>query len=282
MAGPTGAAFVWLYYVGEMPPLASPESGNAAVACAAQWRRIADAVDCLPDRAFDIVTRLADWRVAELVEHLAMCASALPRRLAEPAPTRAEVDLAQYLLALPTAAAVIARREQESAHEVAPAAQKLRLRAAVDDLEASLLAASDDPGDRLVCTRFGGMRVADFIVTRCIEGVVHGLDLVAAFPGVDLQPERAALKVTTRSLLGALVAKAPGRSVEVRVPPFTAVQCVEGPRHTRGTPPNVVETDPITWIELACGRLVWRDVTGDGRLRASGERSDISGLFPLV
>ncbi len=86
----------------------------------------------------------------------------------------------------------------------------------------------------------------------------------------------------TRFLLEELGARAPGRSVEVRVPPYGAVQCVSGPRHTRGTPPSVVETDAATWIALACGTLRWADAEATGRLHASGERSDLSPYLPLV
>jgi len=75
---------------------------------------------------------------------------------------------------------------------------------------------------------------------------------------------------------------APGRSGEVRVPPFAAVQCVEGPRHTRGTPPNVVEMDARTWLELASGSLLWTDAVAEGRVQASGNRADLSALLPLV
>jgi hypothetical protein len=74
---------------------------------------------------------------------------------------------------------------------------------------------------------------------------------------------------------------APGHAVEVRVPPWGAVQCVEGPRHTRGTPPNVVETDPATWLGLVCGLITWQDAVTDGRVSASGDRADISHLLPL-
>ncbi|GAA2980900.1 hypothetical protein JOD63_002714 [Microbacterium terrae] len=84
-----------------------------------------------------------------------------------------------------------------------------------------------------------------------------------------------------RYLLQLLVEKAPGNSVEVRVPPFGAVQVVEGPRHTRGTPPNVVETDAATWIALATGAEEWRDAAAAGRISASGTRADISDLLPL-
>lgn len=89
------------------------------------------------------------------------------------------------------------------------------------------------------------------------------------------------LRLLTKHLLALLVAKAPGGAVEVRVPPYAVAQCVEGTRHTRGTPPAVVETDPATWIALAVGDLTWEDATGAGRVRASGERSDLSPMLPL-
>jgi len=95
-------------------------------------------------------------------------------------------------------------------------------------------------------------------------------------------PQRPALRDAVRELLAALAALAPGRSVEVRVPPFGAIQCVDGPRHTRGTPPNVVEMDPITFLELAAGKVTWADAFKSGRIRASGIRADISRLFPII
>lgn len=84
-----------------------------------------------------------------------------------------------------------------------------------------------------------------------------------------------------RYLLQLLAEKAPGNTVEVRVPPFGAVQVVEGPRHTRGTPPNVVETDAATWIDLATGVEVWVDALASGRIAASGTRADLAALLPL-
>ncbi len=106
----------------------------------------------------------------------------------------------------------------------------------------------------------------------------------AALRALDrgLEPEREVLRDATRALLAELAVRAPGRSVEVRVPPYGAVQCVSGPRHTRGTPPNVVETDPLTWIRLATGRLAWAEAVRSGALIASGIRTDISDLLPLV
>jgi hypothetical protein len=105
----------------------------------------------------------------------------------------------------------------------------------------------------------------------------------------ELSTARAALAAGDRAALGALVKaslkafaeKKPGRSVELRVPPFAAVQCVEGPRHTRGTPPNVVEMDADTWFALALGELGWADAVADGRIDASGPRSDLSDYLPL-
>ncbi|HMC70865.1 MAG TPA: sterol carrier family protein, partial [Mycobacteriales bacterium] len=91
-----------------------------------------------------------------------------------------------------------------------------------------------------------------------------------------------ATAVAARLLLKALAVMAPGKSVEVRVPPCGAIQCMEGPRHTRGTPGSVVETDAVTWLELTTGRVTWAHATEHGRVRASGERADLSPLLPLL
>lgn len=107
------------------------------------------------------------------------------------------------------------------------------------------------------------------------------LAVVQAAGEASAAPSRAELATAVRYLLQLLAEKAPGNSVEVRVPPFGAVQVVEGPRHTRGTPPNVVETDPATWIALALGEEMWADASAAGRIAASGTRADISHLLPL-
>lgn len=96
-------------------------------------------------------------------------------------------------------------------------------------------------------------------------------------------PERAALAAAVRLTARTLGVVAPGATVEVRVPPFVAVQCISGPRHTRGTPPNVVETDPRTWLLLVTGLLGFDQAAADGRLSLSGSRAaDIEQWFPLV
>jgi len=107
------------------------------------------------------------------------------------------------------------------------------------------------------------------------------LSAVAAAAEASVTPARTDNATAVRYLLQLLAEKAPGNSVEVRVPPFGAVQVIEGPRHTRGTPPNVVEMDSATWIALALGEEHWMDAASAGRISASGTRADISSLLPL-
>jgi len=247
---------------------------DAGVACVAQWDRVAAAVDALPDDQFSWPSGLPGWRAADLVAHLSMCAGLAARWVAEPTPDRLEAGVGPYLLGLAAAASAVDEATRAQAVGKTPAELRVLVHHAVDSLHE--VVSSTDPA-RLIPTRLGGMRFDDFLATRCVEGVVHGLDLS---PAVD--PDPAALRIATRALLAALVVKAPGHTVEVRVPPVAAVQCVEGPRHTRGTPPNVVELDPLTWVRLAAGRLPWTGAAGDGRVRASGERSDISALLPIL
>ena len=96
-------------------------------------------------------------------------------------------------------------------------------------------------------------------------------------------PERSALADAVRLTARTLAATAPGASVEVRVPPFVAVQCISGPKHTRGNPPNVVETDPRTWLLLATGLSTVADATSGGHLQMSGSRSaEIAAILPVV
>ena len=101
----------------------------------------------------------------------------------------------------------------------------------------------------------------------------------------DAQPSpgRAELAAAVRLTARTLAAEAPGASVEVRIPPFVAVQCISGLRHTRGTPPNVVETDPRTWLLLATGLVQVADATATGALRLSGSRAgEFAAWLPLV
>jgi hypothetical protein len=94
-------------------------------------------------------------------------------------------------------------------------------------------------------------------------------------------PDAAQVRDAVRALLTLLRRRAPGRSVEVRIPPYGAIQILEGPAHKRGTPPNVVEMDPITFVRLATGDLTWADAALDGRVTASGTRADLSPHLPV-
>ncbi|GAB2821177.1 sterol carrier family protein [Actinocorallia aurea] len=116
-------------------------------------------------------------------------------------------------------------------------------------------------------------------------GSIEGQDALAqalSAYGSGEVPERKVEKAAVKYLLSLLTKKAPGKSVEVRIPPYAAVQCVEGTRHTRGTPPNVVETDARTFVGLAAGTTAWAEAVTDGRVRATGTRADLSELLPLV
>ena len=111
-------------------------------------------------------------------------------------------------------------------------------------------------------------------VAAAVTAVLAALDAGAT-------PSRPDLALAVRGLAGQLAELAPGHHVEARVPPYAAVQCVEGPRHTRGTPPNVVEVDPTAFVLLCAGRLTWGEATADGRVRTWGDRADLSPWLPL-
>ena len=111
-------------------------------------------------------------------------------------------------------------------------------------------------------------------VAAAVRAVLASLDAGAA-------PARHDLALAVRGLAGQLAEVAPGHHVEARIPPYAAVQCVEGPRHTRGTPPNVVELDPVVFVQLCTGRVRWAEATADGRVRTWGDRADLSPWLPL-
>jgi hypothetical protein len=107
------------------------------------------------------------------------------------------------------------------------------------------------------------------------------VSLVVADVRAGRDPDSAQVRDAVRALLVLLRRRAPGRSVEVRIPPYGAIQCGEGPAHKRGTPPNVVEMDPITFVRLATGHLAWADAVRDGLVTASGMRADLSPYLPV-
>jgi hypothetical protein len=114
-----------------------------------------------------------------------------------------------------------------------------------------------------------------------VDEVEHDPAVVAWLDG-GAEPDRRTVAAAVRASLRALAATAPGRSVEVRVPPFAAVQCIAGPRHTRGNPSNVVQTDPRTWLQLATGRRDFGAAVTDGAVSASGTRAaEVARYLPL-
>jgi hypothetical protein len=115
-------------------------------------------------------------------------------------------------------------------------------------------------------------------VRRKVEPAAGATAVEAVVSGAD---DRETVALAVRYLLEVLASDFEGHTVEVRVPPWGAVQAIEGPRHTRGTPPNVIETDASTWIALATGSLSWGDAVSAARASASGQRADLSEVLPL-
>ncbi|MEV6117620.1 sterol carrier family protein [Streptomyces sp. NPDC052109] len=264
-----------------MPPAKKrPRSYDPArtrAAVLAQFGNVRETVRGLGPERLALPTRLGEWTVRELVVHIGMALTAIHRALALPEPPKADAVLLDWPFATAANSAAI----DEFTRNLA--AEQPDLDAYLGDIDQSLRALLDEyPGSRILRTSAGGMSIDDYLVTRTVELVVHTDDLNAAVPGLDVPYDRQALAAATRLLADALAVKAPGGSTEVRVPPYAVVQCVEGPRHTRGTPPNVVETDPLTWIRLAAGRESWKDAVADAKVSASGERADIGGLLPLM
>ncbi|MGD6744324.1 sterol carrier family protein [Streptomyces sp. BH106] len=242
----------------------------------AQFGNVRKAVEGLTPEQLDAPTRLGDWTVRELAAHITMATSAVARGLAVPGLVKAELTPQDW----PMTSAPYAR---DIAEYVTGLAADNDLAALYADATSSLeQALADHSGDQLLANRTGVMTLADYLPTRTVELIVHTDDLNDAVPGLDIPYDRQALAACTRILADALATKAPGASTEVRIPPFAVVQCVEGPRHTRGTPPNVVETDPLTWIRLATGRTTWSAAVEDALVSASGERANLEDLLPIM
>ncbi|MEE1929854.1 sterol carrier family protein [Streptomyces sp. TRM 70351] len=257
-----------------------PNRVRNALAAQAETVRTA-AHRCTPEQLAR-PTALPGWDVHHLLVHVAGQIDAVPRLLAEPAPTaaRAQTDLTTWALRTGGYAELLdARTREDAARAAGEAGAAAAIDAAAEELEPVLEMAVRE--DVLLPHRFGAMRALDFAVTRLVELVVHTDDLTRAL-GTAVSLDRYALATTVRVLADALAAKAPGGSVEVRVPPFAVVQCVEGPRHVRGTPPNVVETDPLTWLRLAAGRLEWADALETHAVTASGPRADLGSHLPVL
>jgi len=215
---------------------------------------------------------LPGWDVHTLVGHLVLVVRGFDAALARPTTAR------------PVPPWELVRRYRRDVAQIESRTRAVAADASGTDLVASFTAGLEAVAETLagglpsvIESPRGPASVLDFTETRVVELAVHSDDLSRSLPDRPSVPiERAALGAASRTLAAILAGQSPGRSIEVRIPPYAAVQCVAGPRHTRGTPPNVIETDPLTWLALATGRLGWAAAL------ASGPRADVSAYLPLV
>ncbi|MBB5787693.1 sterol carrier family protein [Jiangella mangrovi] len=241
-----------------------------------------DWLAALPAERWTEPSVLPGWTVGDLAAHIALVADSVTATAAAPRGVAAR-GLSEYLSTYAAAAAGLSDLtlaiSAEAGHD------KDRILAAVDERFAAAQATVDERGldDIVLTTRRIPVRQGDYLLTRTIEIAVHADDLArsaaphAGPPSIPRDTTRHAV----RTLLEVLAERAPGRSVEVRVAPFAAVQCIEGPRHTRGTPPNTVDLTPALWLRLAGGRSTWADEVAAGTVLASGQRADLSAHLPL-
>ena len=240
-----------------------------------------------PD-AFERPSVLPGWSVSTLVAHLVLIHAGFVRILDRPSPERplAMEELVSHYrrdvadLDRATASALGDRSGLELVDE---------LGVAIEAVAERLLSGGSLP--LVLASPRGPVSLGDFVATRVVEVVVHADDLsrsLPAHPSVSLLG--VALGTCSRTLTTIIEQRYPGRSVEVRIPPYAAVQCSAvrdgvldtGPTHTRGTPPNVVETDAVTFFRLCTGRTSWDEALRSGVIAASGLRADLSEMVPLL
>jgi uncharacterized protein (TIGR03083 family) len=245
--------------------------GNELDAYAAQAELLAAWLGDLSADDFATASVLPGWDVRVLAAHVAGSKEGLGHWLR------------QRSAAPPLSPARYVRADADGSTEFATAGTPAEL---VERLRTPVGIAPGDDGLRdatVIAGPRGATTAVDFARTRVLDLVVHCDDLGRSLPGRAAVPShRPALASAVRLLAELLAAEAPGRSVEVRVPPFVAVQAVAGPRHTRGTPPNVVETDPTTWLRLTTGRISFAEAARTGAVNATGPRSDLSAHLPLI
>ena len=244
----------------------------------AQAALMRDWLGQLPSEAFSRPSVLPGWDVRLLTGHVLMIFRGLLSAVASPV-DEPPLALHEYVARYRVDAAAIDAVTAELAAGRTPA----ELLASLDVLLGEAQARLAEPLPKVVRAPRGPISGADYLTTRIFEVLAHSDDLSRSVPereAVGFDPS--ALRAGVRGLAGMLAVKYPGRSVEVRVPPAVAVQCIAGPRHTRGTPPNVVEADPVTFLLLATGRVEWGEALAAGQVRASGNRADLSAQLPLL
>ena len=254
-----------------MPKTRRPAAAKVRQAVANQWRAHIDYAARLTPEQLAAPSELAGWDVKTLVGHVAYTVHSVQTWAALPV-EGAPAEVYDWMTATPTAAAAVDAVTRELVEDGVVLADEVA--------ESEKLMARYGDED-LIAMRFGPMRFDDFLVSRVVEATVHADDLERS-TGIEFPHDREALAITVRQLADAMAAKVPGNSVELRVPPFAAVQCVPGPRHTRGTPPNVVEMAPRTWMRLAAGRMTWDEAMAEAMVSASGQRADLKEYLPLM
>jgi uncharacterized protein (TIGR03083 family) len=247
-------------------------------AFAEQSVTLADWLAGLPARDFTRPSALDGWSVHMLAGHLTLVRNGLERGLGV-RPDEPAVTAVEFVSRYRPAMEAIAQSTRQVSESHSPAELIARLRD-VDPVRAAGAGLADRT---VVLGGRGPITALDWARTRLVEIVIHCDDLSRSLPErAPVALCKPALAGAVRTLAEILAGAQPGRSVEVRVAPFVAVQAVAGPRHTRGTPPNVVETDPLTWVRLATGRITFADGVADGRVAASGNRADLSAYLPLL
>jgi uncharacterized protein (TIGR03083 family) len=262
---------------------------RAADAFLEQSHAVVDWLTRLSPDAFAAPSVLPGWDVRELVAHLLVLHRGLLEVLTR-STSQPPVPLEQYVARYQPDATGIEHTAVRAAGTTSGSELVGQLDHALAYLDEAL--APDRVPPRVVEAPRGPTTTEDFLATRIVEVVVHADDLSRSLPQETAIPlPRGALGRCSRTLAAILAGQHPGRSVEVRIPPYAAVQCGigkgggigdPGPTHTRGTPPNVVETDALTFLRLATGRVGWAVALQAGEISASGLRADLSSVLPLL
>ncbi len=258
------------------------KQSRASGALTAQGRSLHRWLAELSANDFAAPSVLPGWDVRTLVGHLALVVSGFDLVLGRPTTAR------------PVPAWELVRRYRRDVAKLESRTREVTGESSGPELVALFAAGLDAVAERLagplptaIDSPRGPATVLDFTETRVVELAVHSDDLSRSLPERPPVPiERGALGSTSRTLAAILAGQSPGRSIEVRIPPYAAVQCGlpddPGPTHTRGTPPNVIETDGLTFLRLATGRTSWADARAAHLIKASGQRADLAQVLPLL
>jgi uncharacterized protein (TIGR03083 family) len=258
-------------------------SAKPAEALLEQATTVLDWLRQLTEAEFSHPSVLPGWDIRTMTGHLVLIHAGLVRILARPT-TQPPVPLYEWVRRYRRDVDQIAASTAQATGDNSGPVLVGQLADAIATLSTTL--STNEALPQVLDTPRGASSTNDFIATRVVEVVVHADDLSRSLP--DRPPillHRKPLSVCSRTLASVLAGQHPGRSIEVRIPPYAAVQCGigdPGPTHTRGTPPNVVETDAVTFLRMATGRVSWADSVLTGRVAASGLRADLSGALPLM